>query len=127
MDKITGEPGKITRRVNDTWTQVENHKGKKSFIGRPPHTIDEYGPLPDGFTETLPPLTAEELLVQLRMVRDWRLYETDKYVLPDFPISTEKAGEIKAYRNALRDLPSQPGSPGMAGELTPCPELPSVG
>ena len=62
---------------------------------------------------------------RLRDVRDARLTDTDKYLLADFPISAENLAAIKAYRQALRDLPSQPGAPwDGGGELTPWPIKP---
>jgi Phage tail assembly chaperone protein len=43
-------------------------------------------------------------VVLLRNMRNELLKETDKYLLPDFPISPEKLTIIKAYRQALRDF-----------------------
>ena len=65
--------------------------------------------------------------IRLRTERDARLAATDKYLLADYPISTEDLDKIKAYRQALRDLPARPGAPwDGGGELTPWPELPEV-
>ena len=45
--------------------------------------------------------------IELRIIRDGLLADSDKYVLPDFPhISDEKKTEWITYRKALRDLPS---------------------
>ena len=52
---------------------------------------------------------SDYLFVQLRTERDKRLAETDYYVMPDYPAT--KLEEVKAYRQALRDLPAQPGAP----------------
>lgn len=43
---------------------------------------------------------------ELRYLRDLRLQLTDKYVLPDFPITEEKRTEMLNYRIVLRNLPS---------------------
>ena len=65
--------------------------------------------------------------IRLRTERDARLADTDKYLLADYPISTEELGNIRTYRQALRDLPDQPGAPwDGGGELTPWPELPKT-
>ena len=65
--------------------------------------------------------------IRLRTERDARLAATDKYLLADYPISTEELGNIRTYRQALRDLPAQPGAPwDGGGGLTPWPELPVV-
>ena len=74
------------------------------------------------------PTPEEQMLLQLRARRDERLTATDKYLLADYPISPEKLVAIKAYRQALRDLPAQEGAPwDGGGELTPWPEMPTVG
>lgn len=59
----------------------------------------------------------------LRAKRDGKLAETDKYVLPDYPISNENLLAIKAYRNDLRDLPGEVADPRMEIQW---PELPEV-
>ena len=129
---LTVPPGELRegyaqQRVGDTWKEVEDHRGKSGYVNGQPHEIKEYGPLPDGWSYTLPPPTEEELFVQLRDARATRLDATDKYLMPDYPISTEGLAEVKAYRQALRDLPAQPGAPwDGGGELTPWPELPTV-
>lgn len=63
----------------------------------------------------------------LRAARESRLADTDKYLLPDYPITAEALARIKVYRAALRDLPDQPGAPwdGGGGE-TPWPEFPQI-
>ena len=125
LQKPTEEPGKIARRVNGEWVQIENHKDKEGFIGRTPHTIDKYGPLPDGFSETSPPLTAGELFTKLRVLRDGRLSSTDKYLISDYPISEGDLALVKTYRAALRALPEQPGAPwDGGGDGTPWPAAP---
>ena len=46
-----------------------------------------------------------ELIVErLRFLRCNKLIETDKYVLPDYPITEEKREEWKVYRQELRDM-----------------------
>ena len=58
-----------------------------------------------------PTLTQEELAASVRAERDRRIAETDYLVMPDYPLSQEKLEEIKVYRQALRDIPQQPGFP----------------
>lgn len=64
---------------------------------------------------------------RLRIARDTLLRESDKYVLPDFPLSAEERESILLYRQALRDLPAQEGAPwdGGGGE-TPWPVMPTI-
>lgn len=59
----------------------------------------------------------------VRAKRDMKLTETDKYVLPDYPISAENLQAMKDYRNDLRDLPSQIADPRMEPQW---PEMPEV-
>ncbi len=44
-------------------------------------------------------------------MRNKYLRYTDKYVLPDFPLSDELRSAIISYRQQLRDLPDQLGFP----------------
>lgn len=86
------------------------------------------GSLPDGAIlekPTKPAPTAEELFTSLRTERDKRIAETDYLAMPDYPLTPEKKEAVVAYRQALRDLPSQAGAPwDGGGELTPWPEKP---
>lgn len=60
--------------------------------------------------EPTPP-TDEEMAMQVRMERDAKLAATDKYLIADFPIGDYDLQAVKAYRKALRDVPSQAGFP----------------
>ena len=46
---------------------------------------------------------------------------TDYLVMPDYPLDTAKLEEIKAYRQALRDLPQQLGFPWGGPQDPECP------
>ena len=46
----------------------------------------------------------EPNLIFLRCTRDQILTLTDKYLLPDFPITHENLIKIKEYRQQLRDF-----------------------
>ena len=43
----------------------------------------------------------------IRELRDEMLSKTDKYMIPDFPITDEKREEWKEYRKKLRDITLQ--------------------
>ena len=85
---------------------------------------------PDGNAKFTPPDVSEisfQRMSTLRTARDARLTATDKYMLPDYPISADNMAAVKAYRQALRDLPAQPGAPWDGGGTeTPWPELPKT-
>lgn len=56
--------------------------------------------------------TDGEVAASIRRTRDARLRATDVYLLPDFPnMTAETLEQIKAYRQALRDVPEQTGFP----------------
>lgn len=42
----------------------------------------------------------------IRQERDELLKNTDKYMIPDYPISEDKLTIIKTYRQELRDIPT---------------------
>lgn len=134
-DSVVIEPeisdGFWPRWNGSAWEQVENHVGESGWCNEQPHTIAKYGPYPVGWSDTPPPPTQAEIVAEhfatLRLERDSRLDTTDKYLLADFPISPEKLEEIKVYRQILRDIPQQEGTPwDGGGELTPWPILPDM-
>ena len=47
----------------------------------------------------------------LRAERDRRLAATDWTQLPDVPLTQQQREAWQAYRQALRDVPQQPGAP----------------
>ena len=47
----------------------------------------------------------------LRSQRDKALTATDKYMIPDFPISEQQREQYRTYRQYLRDLPESDGFP----------------
>ena len=65
--------GKVPRWTGKNWKQVEDHKGKNGYVNGQHHTTKEYGPLPEGWSETPPPPTTEELFTSLRSERDTRI------------------------------------------------------
>lgn len=84
--------------------------------------------LVDGWWELtkIPEPTAEEIQAQIardaRLKRDCLISQTDYLLQPDYPISAEQLEEVKAYRQALRDVPEQDGFP----ETIVWPEMPTV-
>ena len=64
---------------------------------------------------------------RLRELRDSRLAASDKYLLADYPISPEELVAIKTYRQLLRDLPAQEGTPfDGGGSSTPWPAIAQI-
>lgn len=96
-------------------------------------SVQEYATAhPECVTEEqpyVPPVpTTEELAASVRAERDKRITATDYLVMPDYPLDTDKLEEIKAYRQALRDIPQQPGFPwnGPDDQACPWPVIPTL-
>jgi hypothetical protein len=53
------------------------------------------------------PVDTEDLLVELRNIRNIILTDTDWTQIPDAPLTDEQKAQYRAYRQALRDLPSK--------------------
>lgn len=66
-------------------------------------TEEEYNPEDE--------MTDEELAARVRMRRDSMISRTDFYVQPDYPGDPVGLEAVKAYRQALRDIPEQSGFP----------------
>lgn len=67
-------------------------------------------------------MTDEQLASRVRSQRDSKLFRTDFYVQPDYPSDPESLEAVKAYRQALRDVPLQEGFP----RNVQWPEIPTV-
>lgn len=61
----------------------------------------------DGKPAEKPPYvpTVEEKLAAIRVQRDRLLSDSDKYMLPDYPITDEQRAAWETYRQTLRDFP----------------------
>ena len=71
--------------------------------------------------------TQTGLFAALRTTRDARLANTDKMLLPDYPVSANDLASIRTYRSALRELPDAPGAPwDGGGDATPWPVAPAI-
>ena len=64
------------------------------------------------FIDVPDPEVPQEIVAErVRESRDRMLSDTDFYLISDYPIDEQDLAEIKQYRQALRDIPSQPGFP----------------
>lgn len=118
------------RLLQDGWRELSpaevkaaGMEGYEQFVS-PTNTTIKNGVItftpPAGPTET-------ELFVSLRRERDTRLAVTDYLLMSDYPLSAESREAVVAYRQALRDLPAQPGAPwDGGGEKTPWPSKPEL-
>ena len=116
--------GKWAKWTGENWDYVTLPKTVDELIafGKIKHD------LVDGWWELtkIPEPTAEEIQAQIardaRSKRDYLISQTDYLLQPDYPISAEQLEEVKAYRQALRDVPEQDGFP----ETIVWPEMPTV-
>ena len=132
----TLKKGFVPRWTGKKWEQIEDHKGKSGYVNGQPHEVKEYGPPPEGWSDTPPPPTIEELFDRLRSFRDARITDllwvrerhADELDLGNkTTLTPEQYTTLLTYIQALRDLPAQPGAPwDGGGELTPWPELPKT-
>lgn len=87
--------------------------------------IDEIEPL-EGVRRfqivAVPEPTDEEIAAQVRAERDGKIATTDYLMMPDYPLSDEDKVAVMAYRQALRDVPTQEGFPREVA----WPEIPAV-
>ena len=109
--KPVEKQGFIPYYNNGKWEQVENHKGLEGYLNGQPHTIKDYGPLPEGWSDTPPEPTAEEKAEQIRNQRNALISETDYLMMPDYQLDDEKRNDFKDYRQALRDITKQTSFP----------------
>ena len=64
---------------------------------------------------------------RLRAERDRRIAATDYLIMPDYPLAEDSRAAVRAYRQALRDLPTKEGAPwDGGGDATPWPAMPAV-
>lgn len=72
-------------------------------------------------------VSLDTLFALLRHTRNNRIFATDYLLMADYPIDDSTRSSVMAYRQALRDLPSQDGAPwDGGGSATPWPDMPGV-
>lgn len=55
--------------------------------------------------------TEDECRAEMRLRRDRLLEKTDRFMLPDYPVTEAEREQYKQYRQYLRDLPEAPEFP----------------
>lgn len=80
--------------------------GYEHYVGPDNTTVNA-----DGTVSFVLPEVATFAFEALRIERDRRLAETDYMFTSDYPLDASKRSAYMAYRQALRDLPAQPGAP----------------
>lgn len=113
------------RELSSEEIQAAGMSGFEQYVSPVTATVLEDGRIT--FTPPTDDEISKNLFTALRAARDARLADTDKMLLPDYPISADALAQVKTYRAALRDLPDQPGAPwDGGGEATTWPELPKT-
>lgn len=107
-------PPEAAAWCNENGAYIKKEGDYYVILSIPAPALDEYN-------------SEEARFERLRSERDRRLAATDYLLMPDYPLDDTLKGAVQAYRQALRDLPSQEGAPwDGGGEATPWPEIPSV-
>ena len=104
----------------DVLRQVIWRKTNKIFSK--PNTDEDWKKIGVVLLDKEPELSDEQLARQVRLMRDRLLSGCDYYVMPDYPSTEQGLEEVKAYRQALRDITKQEGFPK---EIV-WPEVPEV-
>lgn len=86
---------------------------KANIIFGHPKSAEEWAKLGVELIEKTPTYTIEQMARQVRFQRDRLLSACDYYVMPDYPSIEDGLVEVKAYRQALRDITKQDGFPTM--------------
>jgi len=93
--------------TNETLTELYNRFAPDMVF----NDITSYPEIQEGWDYqdnkfTAPPgPTDEEKLADIRIQRDWLLTNSDKYIIPDYPLSEAERDKWREYRQALRDFP----------------------
>ena len=83
----------------------------------PSNIIEDKTPQPERTPELLQ-FEFNTIKDKLREKRNELLLQTDKYLIPDYPITSEQLILIKEYRQNLRDYMS------LINDIAPIPEMP---
>ena len=68
-------------------------------------SVENYGYYNGALAETSSDVAISAKKAEIRETRDRFLAETDKFLMPDYPITSTKKSKYKQYRTYLRDYP----------------------
>jgi hypothetical protein len=104
-NKTTGE---IIRRVSAPCGLVgmQAQEGEEFFLNCPADATHITNDTPETIVPASATPSRDELLAEIRRVRDTKLSLCDFTQIPDVPMAPEKRYAWAAYRQALRDLPA---------------------
>lgn len=71
------------------------------------HSVSDYVQVNGEFVLTSSAEAIEQRKEEVRSIRNQYLYDTDKYMIPDFPITEEERQQYKDYREYLRNYPEE--------------------
>ena len=96
-------------KETQTWTNIEDHRGKEGFVATESIKIKELGALPAGFSleQAERVKTDDELREEIKSQRDMLLKESDFSQMIDAPLTAEQKKAWASYRKTLRELPQQ--------------------
>lgn len=94
------EPGDYVEEVVKLDAEDKEVKTTRNVVGGRRYQIKK-----------IPEKSTEVLADQIRTQRDYLLSACDYLFMDDYPITEEELTEVKAYRQALRDITEQEGFP----------------
>jgi len=101
----------IPHWTGETWEQIENHKGRKGFVSGEPKEITEYGPLPDGWSDTPPPPTPKEAmetrLNELAAHRDSLYFGGFTYQIVPYSLDESTRNKMHGIAVTLAPMPDE--------------------
>lgn len=108
----------------DEWEYIENHIGEEGYIKDNPYIIEDYGPIPDGFTNQLSLNKQYELRKEeVDSICKTILNRTDYLLMPDYQLDVESKNQIIEFRHLLRSLDKKEEYPFFNQEI-PIPDWP---
>ena len=95
--------GYIPRWAAGKWSLVEDHVGVAGYLNGTPHTITDYGPLPEGWSDTPPPpsLAAAKAAKQAEISSAFNVAMSASLTMPSVgtpPSSFEVASALYDWR-----------------------------
>lgn len=99
------EAGFLPKWTGKAWKNIESHVGETGYLNGRPYTIREHGPLPKGWSTTLPEPTAEELAEQEKLKAEMKV---NAQRIPDLEnAAVDVAGYVAELEDRIKQLEKQ--------------------
>lgn len=102
----------MTYKIGDIFENDENYSDRVLWADKNGATVEDLGNGKFKLVEITQP-SIDDLKAAKRAERDAILASTDKYMLPDYPITDEDHERYKQYRKYLRDISASADFPNV--------------